>query len=199
MLDKFLNLSFKFGKIFSSVLLILLLFSIIVSSVTTIANFKKVKLEVPTYQEIKATYTALKENKTENIKDKEVPEYIIVLNEIAKDCDLNDYGKGLIFSNINSVQENVKLEYTKGLKSFLNEYYLTMKSKNKNVTGNDLIAVTNDYKNFFEIKYANKQLKESNLLQKRIVGISTLLSSILLFILCLLIPLMIKIEENTRK
>jgi hypothetical protein len=198
-MDKFLNFSFKFGKVFTVVLLVALLLSMLCSGINAIKSFKSVNLEIPTFTEIANNARAFQSNTVEQ-KDNNVEPYILAINEIAKDLDLNTYGKNIILGSLNDVNEEYKLNYSLGLKQFLSEYYGFMKAQNKpSVSGEQLATVLNDYKFYFQRNVSDKEAKELKLQSDRILSLSIFVSSLLLFILCLLLPLLIKIEENTRK
>lgn len=199
-MEKILNFSFKFGKTFSSILLVLLCILILISGFNCLKNLIPTKNIYPKFSDMVADATAIKnEETTKDVTDKKAKKYILIINEIVKENDLNETGKEIIFENVSNVEEEERNTYSKNLKPFVADYYSHMKKKNLQVSGNDFYNILEEYQSNYFLYAKVKAVNESTRTTKLIVYSSILLSSILLFMLCLLLPLLIKIEENTRK
>lgn len=194
-MDKIFKLSFKFGKIFTGFLLILLIISMIGSGIYTIKSFKKIELTYPTF------YVSSANEKTQSKQDKSVkkPAYMATVDEIAKAMDMNQFGKGILMEFVNGVSVEQKEEFVTGLKDYLISYNVYVQTNNKETTGEALYKTLDKYQTEFLTNWQLRELERTKQKISEIVGGSIFVSSILLFILCLIIPLLIKIEENTRK
>lgn len=194
-MDRFFNLSFKFGKIFTCFLLVLLTISIIGSGIYTIKSFKKVDLIYPTFN------VSTQNETTQHKKGKKTqePAYIAAVNQIVKAADMNEFGKNILMEFVNNVAAEQKEEFTNGLKEYLASYQVYMQVNNKETTGESLYMALTKYQTEFLANWQLRELEKAQNNINKIVGASVFASSILLFMVCLIIPLLIKIEENTRK
>ena len=93
------------------------------------------------------------------------------------------------------------MEYLKGFEQALQDTinYTQLQKMNQNQANELFESIITSYDSYFTRNIQRKDMQEIKQKTERIVALSTFSSSILLFILCLLIPLLIKIEENTRK
>lgn len=199
-MNKFLNFSFKFGKIFTVILLVILMIAIISSGIKTVSTFKNVKLKAPTFVEIQANMEAEKQNQTANAENKNAEPYILVLNEVAKK-HLSDYGKRMLTISVKQIDEEYRIEYLNGFDKALDDAkeYCNIKKLNDKQANELLENIISNYNSYFARNKARVDDEKAQCNVDRIVASSVLGSSILLFLLCLIIPLLIKIEENTRK
>lgn len=197
-MEKFFDLSLKIGKKIVVVLMFLMLLSIVLSSVTTIISFIPEKTKAPVFSKVLAEQLALYGDEEQNEKDKkEVKKYALIIDEIVKENDLNKYGKNVFVKHIESIDAEVRDEYTKGLKPFIKEYYEYMNGKK--ITEDMLFGVLGDYKQEYILNNTVKEVKQTTKDVSKVVSFSIFISSLLMFILCLLFPLLSRIEENTRK
>ncbi len=198
-MDKFLNFCFKFGKVFTAILLVLFLFLFLISIIFVFTTIKKVELKPPTFSEINANIQAVKNNQTTANNNQAEP-YILYINDISKKY-LSDYGKQVLTKEVNEIDYKYRIDYLQGFEAALYETKVHGSiSKMNQKQYNELFElVVTSYDMYFHRKLQEKELQELKLKTERLVAISIISSSILLFILCLIIPLLIKIEENTRK
>lgn len=197
-MEKFFDLSLKIGKKIVVVLMFLMLLSIVLSSVTTIISFIPEKTKAPVFSKVLAEQLALYGDEEQNEKDKkEVKKYALIIDEIVKENDLNKYGKNVFVKHIEIIDAEVRDEYTKGLKPFIKEYYEYMNGKK--ITEDMLFGVLGDYKQEYILNNTVKEIKQTTKDVSKVVSFCIFVSSLLMFILCLLFPLLSRIEENTRK
>lgn len=198
-MDRFLGFCFKFGKVFTVVLLVSFLLSMVSSGIYTLTTFKKFDLKVPTFSEMYANIQAVKTSQT-STDNAQVEPYILLINDISKKY-LSEYGKKMLTRNVSEIDYDYRLEYLKGFEQALNDTVAYIKLKEmKGKQADELFeSIITSYDTYFARNIQRKDMQELKQKTERIVAVSTFSSSILLFILCLLIPLLIKIEENTRK
>ena len=198
-MDKFLSFCFKFGKVFTVILLVSFLLSMISSGIYAITTFKKIDLSVPTFSEMYANIQAVKTSQT-STDNAAVEPYILLINDISKKY-LSDYGKKMLTRNVNEIDYDYRMEYLKGFEQALQDTinYTQLQKMNQKQANELFESIITSYDSYFTRNIQRKDMQEIKQKTERIVALSTFSSSILLFILCLLIPLLIKIEENTRK
>ena len=197
-MEKFFNFSFKIGGFMSSVFILVVSFVMLFSAINFAINLKPVQMQVPTFEQLSLDATIISGNETTS-KEKNVKKYLLSINEIVKVNNLNNYGKAILINSLDNIDEDQKELYVNGLKPFITEYSQLQKAKKRNVTEHDLMNTVQIYQNQFKF---NLQVKELKATEQKINLITTgliFLSSILLFIMCLIVPLLIRIEENTRK
>ena len=197
-MEKFFDLSLKIGKKFVVVLMFLMLLSIMLSAVTTIISFVPEKTKAPVFSKVLAQQTALYgDEKQDNNSKKEVKKYVLVIDEIVKDNNLNKYARNVFVKHLENIDAEVRNDYAKGLRPFIQEYYLYMQGQD--ITEDMLRGVLGDYKEEYILNNTVKEVRQTAKDISKIVSFSIFISSLLMFILCLLFPLLSKIEENTRK
>lgn len=197
-MEKIFNFSVKFGKYVSIFLLTVVTLIILSSTVNLLMNLKPITMEYPSFAQLSLDAT-IANNDTTTSKDKNAKQYLLTVNKIVKANDLNQYGKNILLASIANVEESKRDEYVKGLELFIPEFYQFMKAKKGNVTELDLREVLMDYNTMFSINWSAKEIKTTQQTMNKIVSGTILISSLILFIMCLIVPLLIRIEENTRK
>ena len=146
-----------------------------------------------------ANIEAVKSSKT-TADNAQVEPYILLINDISKKY-LSDYGKKMLTRNVKDIDYDYRVEYLNGFEQALKDTidFAQLKKMNERQANELLESIINNYDSYFNRNIQRKNIQELKLKTERIIALSTLSSSILLFILCLIIPLLIKIEENTRK
>lgn len=197
-MDKFLSICFKFGKVFTVILLVTFLLSMISAGIFSLTTFKKINLDLPTFPEMYANIEAIKSSKT-TADNAQVEPYIILINDISKKY-LSDYGKQVLTRNVKEVDYEYRMEYLKGFETAIKDTiaFNEIKKLNQKQYNELFEAIVTSYDSYFHRNLHRKEVQELKQKTERLIAISTVSSSILLFILCLIIPLLIKIEENTR-
>lgn len=198
-MENFFDFSLKIGKKFVFVLICLLFCAIILSVIVGVMSFIPEKTEIPVFSKVLAQQETLYGNDTKpkDHNGKKVSKYIIIIDEIVKENDLNNFGRSVIVKHIENISDDVKEEYTKGLKPFLKDYYTYMNGKD--ITEQMLRATLSDYEGEFIANNAVKEINQATKNISRVISISVFVSCILIFLLCLFFPLLVRIEENTRK
>ena len=145
-----------------------------------------------------ANIEAVKNSKT-TADNAQVEPYILLINDISKKY-LSDYGKKMLTRNVKDIDYDYRIEYLRGFEQALKDTidFAQLKKMNERQANEILESIINNYDSYFNRNIQRKNMQELKLKTERIIALSTLSSSILLFILCLIIPLLIKIEENTR-
>lgn len=239
-MNKFLNLTFKIGKIFSSILLVIVLLVMVGSGISLLTS-NYVSLKTPNFNTVKELYTedtsSPNANTGSNVNqsntriDRTAPYMKQILNIVRKN-HLKDETQYLITKNINKdIDTELINQYLQGLDKFYKDglRHIEKSPKFKNdyifsaivsVEGRyvqplyeDAIAnikvnglynyyigagLTNDYHDLFKEAIGTRveQLQSkaiAKITQQIVLAISVLLFAILLFL-----PVLIKIEENTR-
>ena len=216
-LDKFLYGGFKFGKIFAVLVLFLILIVMIVS-IVFLLKFNSDKIETPQFSAVRQAIE-VEEASAESYSsssDSYVPSVVIKkeaaekkykqqIEDIVNTLNLKPFAYDLILSNIINYDEKYQDQYVKGLKPFLQEGIDFVKTKYNakmediSVQKYYLPSLLSEYNGMFnsEIeRIADEKLAQT---QNRLTAAYVLGISILLFIICLFLPLIIKIEENTRQ
>ncbi len=193
-MEKLFKFSFQAGKWFTSIFIVVLILSAISSIIFFACQFKQIKLNTIQYN------PPITQNNTETSnQNKEY--YVLIGEEISKELGLTEFGKDALFENIENYAYNQRDTYVDGLKPYMADFLLYVKEKKYSGQkwGDEFVRAISEYNVQFEKNWNTKELKETQQAVNRGIGISTFAGSILLFLLCLIIPLLIKIEENTRK
>jgi hypothetical protein len=197
-MEKFFNLSCILGKKIVFVLTVLLLLSAICSAISIVSSFIPIKTEYPNFEKVLSEQQALYGDKEHDKKQaQKLQLYIKVIDEIVADNNLNNYGRGVIVKHINTIDNNIKDDYTKGLRPFIKNYYVYMNGKN--IDEDMLRGVLEDYEEAYIKNNTIKEFKQEAKKLQKVFSILIFISSLLMFLLCLLFPIIVKIEENTRK
>ena len=123
-------------------------------------------------------------------------------NEKIKVPQLSENGRSTIFNFDYPLSNNISKEKFETM--ILNHFLLrrigfdtvTSFVVQLNVKLNEIMPM---YNKMFDAEISRVDSEKLSQLQDKIVAASTLASSILLFVICLFLPLLIKIEENTRQ
>ena len=118
-MEKFLNFSFKFGKFFTVIFLVILFFSIICSGIKAATTFKNIKLETPSFTEMHANMQAEK-TKQVALGNTQAEPYIVLANEVAKK-HLSDYGRNMLLSSAKQIDDKYRVDYVEGFNKVLDE------------------------------------------------------------------------------
>ena len=214
-MEKFLSGSFKLGKVFSVIAITISAIVLIIATLFMILSVKHYKINYYTPQELQAFEKSEYEvNKVSNIQlvEKQFGDEIKLILVNSK-FDNNHY------KNIITVVADLKPQYRKGYVEHLENFITEGKTfaeeeARKEAKGADKALVDRilkQYKNNIErasiISYNNMYVSQVNNIEAdktadvfyRLWLIGIILASILVFISFLVVPLLIKIEENTRK
>ena len=218
-MDKFLNLCFKTGKVIFSVLLV-------ISMIVAVVMLGQTASDTIKLQDIKVTYKYDVKQIVKNEAHPEQQQKINVdtkKNELKAEKEINDFAKKQNLSEamtlelkrvVTLIDENEQITFFENFVKFFDDYInetiaIIVKEQNADETKmreyvkqhiNDIVS--GSYNKFLalyddekEIKNAEKQKQEN----KRNMNFMAFLVALGIFILCLFLPILIRIEENTRK
>lgn len=243
-MDKFLELSFKIGKVLSSVMLVVVLL-VVIGSIFILCSFNIKRVETPSFSNVSSIIEQImsEESKTEHAKiqtqqptkkidelakyNKKI-ELIIQENHLAPEIEKD------IKNNLSKIEPRYRNQYLNGFSDFCKEglQYLNMsqrameiflyktiydefeyyskinseyeKAKNSITKGgvyNIYICkgLLKFYDGFFHDNISSVEEKAIEQNVARITAAAVLGISLLIFVILLFLPVLIKIEENTRQ
>jgi len=197
-IDDFLRFSFGLGKVISSLFIVIFLSVFIYGSInlfTTVQN----KTNVPKFQNVEASL-----NKNTGIEkvsqDKLTDKYGKEVDNVLSKYGLSKDNKSIIIGWLEEIEEKNQPIFINGLDKYLQDASNWLKTNGKEQDEEEYLANSaNTYKNlFFENIEQQKNDYVDNTI-RQVASWATIIVSIFLFILSLIIPILIKIEENTRK
>ncbi len=201
--DQFMALMFKFGKILAALFIILFIIVFAGSLVYYVFSGAS-SVKVPEFEDIKpmlelgekssgdssgvsnALYKELRNDYGSKVDD---------LIEIGGLDAKNDYTR--IINQLGNLDEDLRSPYIKGAIAFLKDYKEYIKTKkDKQFDGNDALG---GYRDMFRSAISEAEGNKKIAAEKRSVALRICGQSLVGLILFLFIPLLIQIEENTRK
>lgn len=240
-MNKFLELTFSIGKVFSSILLVIALFVMLWSGVGLLSS-NNLSVKTPKFNTIKQAY--IKEsnennytanlNNSNSIGNSNSFRYIRQIRKIIRKHQLNENLQYEIAKNIDNINEELIPEYLRGLDKFYtdglkfiensesfkdNFLYDVVYNEEKdgytdmgsalnnarkyvkeNGTYNKYIGIglTKRYHKLFIEALGNSAIQQQENIVDKIVKQIIFILSILIFSILLFLPVLIKIEENTR-
>lgn len=234
-LNKFLDLSFKIGKVLSSVLLFVVLFTLLAAS-CVLVFYNSGALKTP-------KFTVSKENQVVSAppvtsKDSEEPtlpdEYKRMITKIIEKHTLDSsVGEHIEYYIINNLSEKYRRQYLTGLDKYyadaLNYYIQDKNSVARNKLINDILeeieyypsdedyqnakknvkiygrynkylstGILKQYTEIFEQNLHNAKDNETQRNITKLIALGVIGGGLLIFVILLFLPVLIKIEENTR-
>jgi hypothetical protein len=221
--DKFLNLCFKVGKMLFSVLLVLAIITTICLFGRTAYLALKTNSNTITYNyeaksllnemlidaglEEPAEVTTEKVDNKVNQMDKAIDEYCKKQNIST---NLTSQVKNIVANLDEDQQKSFWNNFVKYYESFIKEfkkYWTTIKDKKvedvdkmlNNVRNDMFSEVFNEYLQEYNTEYQTVEAKKNADMADRNMSFIAFLISLGIFILFLFLPILIRIEENTRK
>lgn len=205
--------SFKFGKLFAVLALIILVF-IMICSVIYLLKIDQPKIVTPQFEIVKQSienenndnYNSSSDYVSDNIikKDKTEKKYKVVIENIIKTSELKPFAYDIILTNVSKYDYKYQKQYLEGLQEFISEGLIYIHDKyninlnNVSMSKQVLIGIIDEYNKIFDNEIIRVNNEEMSQIQEKIIAGSVFVISLLLFIICLFLPLLIKIEENTR-
>ncbi|MFR1529484.1 hypothetical protein [Akkermansia sp.] len=193
-IDRFLNLSFHIGKFASAIFLVIFLLLFFFSTYNIV--FEK-KMQPPKFQDIENTLDFKNDNGKEVKSDQKPDKSIERLETILRKYELSKYTEGISKALADKDHRTLFLD---GLDDYLEEaekYYI------KNKISIDKEAYFLKCISTYIHSFAQEVTKEeTNQLQAQIQKTamwSLLIFSMMAFVLTIVMPALIRIEENTRK
>ena len=215
-LNKILYACFKFGKVFAVFALIVLILTMVGSGICLL-NMDNPKINTPQFETVKQALenrnsrgnysNSSSDYVSTNVirKEKVEKKYKQVIENIVETANLKPFAYDMILTSVANYDSKYQSQYLEGLGSFISEGYAYLGKKYKvnmdNVTiaKQALTGIIEEYNKMFDAEISRVDSEKLSQLQDKIVAASILASSILLFVICLFLPLLIKIEENTRE
>lgn len=213
-MNKFLSFSFKFGKVFAVITLIVLLITMVCSGIFLL-KFDCQKVNTPSFETVRVQIESANSSGSYNsegyvpdkvlAKERAEKKFRVRIEKMIFENQLKPFAYDKILSNIAECDEKYQNDYVKGLEKFVKEAFDYAKAKNKvnmnniNSQKEFLSGALEAYQEMYERELDRIASEREDLVQQKLIAGGVLLVSLLLFIVCLLIPLLIKIEENTRK
>ena len=214
-MDKFFLKSFKIGKIFSAIAILLTVITIAVSAILMCCSIKQYKINYYTPKELqefeKSRVEINKITDIQEVKDK----YGNRIEAILKSNYYDAIHYQDIVDILASIKPKYRYDYVENLGSFLDKGKAyaedNLRKEAGNANKNIVEKVLKQYKKAIEtttiISYSKMYVAQvenieaqkaaDNMYRLWLTGI--ILCSVLIFISFLIVPLLIKIEENTRK
>lgn len=193
-IDRFLNLSFRVGKFASAIFLVIFLLLFLFSTYNIV--FEK-KMQAPKFHDIESTLDFQDENGKAIKSDQKPDKSIERLETILRKYELSKYTEG-ISKALKDKERNTL--FLNGLDNYLEEaekYYI----KNKISTDKEayFLKCINTYIHSFVNEIAKEEANQiPNQIQKVAMWI-LLVFSMMAFVVTIIMPALIRIEENTRK
>ena len=199
LLDRFMGLLFRFGKTFAGILAVLCLLSVVVSIGVFILNLRT-SMEIPSYDEISSSVSE---------EDPDAPGSTAALDErraiekkfgdrvyaIIKEHKVLQYDQ--LVQMIRTIDEDNRSKYMKGLESALEDRdAATRNSKGEILSVED---VADRYHYFFFRAQAAHEAEKQKAKAKRMASLGSVVISCFMLFMMLIIPALLRIEENTRK
>ena len=200
-LDRFMGLMFRFGKGFAGILAIVFLLGILVNLAVFVSNLGS-SIEIPQYEEIVADY--------ENSEGTGDSEGIGGLDErrqiekrfgddvadIVKEHSLGDEWYDQILAFIGKLEEDYRSDYIDGLEDVLSDAAKAREEKAD--SSPSVVEVMKLYSNaFLGAEGQAEQAKAGATIARQTALIAILLCCFMMFMM-LVVPALLKIEENTR-
>jgi len=200
-LDKFLIFSFKFGKVVSG-LFVFIFFLSFIGGIAYYFIAGGSSFKTPEFETVIAYYED--DNKSSSSLDfsdidtrrKLEDKYGDEIKDIIRDYKLSNSSYDAIVGWIRVAPENLQDEFMDGIKDFLKDSKKWAKKKDKKDP--DYSEVANSYKSMFFESLEEMKKQEGKTSELKMMILAAVGCSLILFIIFLLIPILIKIEENTR-
>lgn len=215
--DKFLNVCFKVGKVFLSIMLVLILLSgigLLFNIVNKTTKMNNIPLEYKFSFEQDEDNVETPQVDTKAEKEKISKQYKEQIVTVLKEQKVSEKVADTIINDMVSVEERDRADYV----AHLGEYYVDLtkfftdniKKEYPSVTAQE-IAETFKYGQLNEVEIPsryliryNRQIELRNaqytkLQAERTFYLWALLGCLCMFVIFLIVPILIRIEENTRK
>lgn len=200
-LDRFMALLFRFGKTFASLLAVLCLLSVF-GSIAVFALNLRTKMEIPTYAEIAAaaneddqntptSTTALDERRA--IEKRFGDRVVAIIKEHKFDQD--DYDQFIRI--IQSIEPENRARYLSGLEGALKSRDAAIRDNNGNALS--VHAVAGLYTTFFSSAEAEHESAKEEARSARFSALAAVFISCFMLFMMLIVPALLRIEENTRR
>lgn len=217
-MEKFLNVCFKVGKVCLMFIICAILLSSILFIFTSLgysfdmqaAKEKELNYVFPVEHVEQALKNETKINKDNTINKAIEETYKEQINKTIKENGLSNNLKSRIINSIADVEESDRLAYVNNMNEFYKAYikstveytvklypYVTKTEVKKYIVQEG--SFINYYYGFYKEQAQQRDNDYTDAENARNSQLLCLLGSIFLFIVALIVPILIRIEENTRK
>lgn len=194
-MDSFLNRVFSFTKAFSVIVLLLLVITMVGSIFYGLTAMRN-KLDVPVYKIQKVEDVAIPDNvSVEELTHMDVydPEkYEKRVTEIVHRNMLTEESIEIIMNHINNLDQEYRDAFINGFDQYLKDAVFKDKDSNRADAANEFVSKFHNSVSEYELNKIGNKTKQLTALA--VFGVCTLL-----IVGCTIIPLLVRIESNTRK
>jgi predicted Zn finger-like uncharacterized protein len=198
-LNKFLFFSFKIGKYISAFCIVAFFMVFLGSLIFYFVSFGD-SFEHPKFETFVSYIEATDSNKKPDFsqidKRKEVEDkYGGRIKKIVR-YGFSEESYDIFLNRLVNYPAEYRKAYVNGLDDFLSDgLHYKEKRKNNNI---DIVKLSIAYKEAFDEEIRNAKISKSMNSTKKFIVLGVIVVSMLLYILFLVIPILIKLEENTR-
>ena len=196
-LDKFMNFLFRLGKTFAGILALVCLLCVFASLVVFACNLKT-GLEIPKYEDIVNTAQEDSDNMLEDNSDLDESRAIEKLYgdqvaDLVKEAKMQKEDYDGIMAFVKKLKDDYRPRYVDGLENALDKH---SESDKKTYSSNDILSM---YTDTFLESIEEYELQKESSSTTRWYSLGAVFVSCFMLFMMLIIPALIKIEENTRK
>ncbi len=199
-IDKFLNRIFYFSKIFSAAMVALccvILLGLIFKLIFTGGG----SVEVPKFKELKSSLEASSEDKTNYTlldERREIEKrYGDQISKIVKKFRFAPQVYDIFIEDLTSLPPDYRDTFVEGLKDYLEDTrkYIEKKGQKTKIS---LAQAADIYRNLFRQRIKEAEVRKAQASLQRKYLLVALVGTLMVMLAFLVIPLLIRIEENTR-
>ena len=204
-IDRFLLKIFAVSKVLSTVI-VGLCFLVAVFAVLSLLFGGGKSLDVPDFATVQSSLEETKSQQSSNSEDytglekkREIEKkFGDDINDIIKEYKLPTQAYEILTSDLLQMDEEFRSKFIGGLDDFLDDAQKYIK-KQGDKAKIDIIKSTDTYRNMFTSAIGEVQASKIEAASGKMYSLGILGGSIIILLLFLFIPLLIQIEQNTRK
>ncbi|MFA7658301.1 MAG: hypothetical protein WCY19_02595 [Candidatus Gastranaerophilaceae bacterium] len=184
-MDKFLFFSFKFGKVFSSILLVVLIATIIFAGIFLL-KMDRYSIETPSFDIVKAQLEAEQKNDYSYQQNDNEVSYLAIekqnvekkygklIEKIIEDNNLSPIAYDLMVSNIVTVNTKFQDKYAEGLGQFISDGISYAKDKKIKPSKDFIKALLESYQSLFNAQVERVDTLQSQQMVEKITSLSVI-------------------------
>ncbi len=200
-LDRFMGLMFRFGKGFAAILAIVFLLGILINLAVFVSNLRS-SIEIPQYEEIVADYENSEgTGDSKGIGDLDERRQIEKrfgddVADIVKEHSLGDEWYDRILGFIGTLEKDYRSDYIDGLEDVLSDAAKAREEKAD--SSPSAVEVMESYTEAFVEAAGQAEAAKAEAATARQTALIAILLCCFMMFMMLVIPALLKIEENTR-
>jgi hypothetical protein len=200
-LDRFMGILFRFGKTFAGLLAVLCLLSVIASIGFFVWNLRT-SMEIPTYTEIASMVSENDTDapvSTESLDERRAIEkkFGDRVVEIIKEHKFVQEDYDELIELIQDIEENNRSKYLNGLETALEDRNAAARNSKGEIL--PVLHVARLFTAFFTEAEDGHSARKEEAKTKRYAALGAVFVSCFMLFMMLIIPALLRIEENTRK